>query len=420
MLTSLRRGLKALRALLFFILLALTVTREGPPPGTIETQVNRLIAGEGFDFLGWEVGAVYAKGGQASLPIHAYLPEPERKTIVLRYVELLRQANAHDSKIAEIYGDPQGGDTALAYHRAEYRRLRTELSQMQSVVEGILEDQVSTLLAEQGFALGGQVVPPVKFRFTPLPSELIISPRDEIRRMHEFSLAAGFSVDRAEVLEGEIDRRFDVSSLVVPIGGIGIYPTMLLETDSLEWTVSVIAHEWTHNWLTMFPLGWNYGTSAELRTMNETAASLVEGEIGAQVLARFYPELVPPPPEPAPSPSASAPAEPEPETFSFQKEMHQTRVEVDRLLAEDQVDEAEAYMEERRLVFWEHGYHLRKLNQAYFAFHGAYGSEIGASGEDPVGPAVVELRQRSPSLKAFLLKLAPMSSFVELERALGR
>jgi hypothetical protein len=137
-------------------------------------------------------------------------------------------------------------------------------------------------------------------------------------------------------------------------------------------------------------------------------------------MARFYPELVSPTPEPAATPSASAPETPQAERFSFQKEMRQTRVEADRLLAEGQVAEAEVYMEMRRLIFLEHGYHIRKLNQAYFAFHGAYADEAGASGEDPVGPAVVELRQRSPSLKAFLLKLAPMSSFAELERALGR
>ncbi|MBN1886448.1 MAG: hypothetical protein JW850_00595 [Thermoflexales bacterium] len=416
----LHRGWKTLKACIFFGLLTLTIYQEGPSPGTVETQIKRMIAREDFDYLSWEIGAVYAKSGQASVPAHAYLPEPERKAAVLQYFDMVRQANEHDYRIAEIYGDPNqaDSDTGLAYHRAEYRRLRAELGQMQSVVEGILEDQVSTLLAEQGFALGGQVVPPVKFRFTPLPSQLIVSPRDEIRRMQEFSLAAGFGVDQAEALEDEIDRRFEVSSLVVPIGGIGIYPTMLLESDALDWVVSVIAHEWAHNWLTMFPLGWNYGTSAELRTMNETAASLVEKEIGAQVLARFYPERVPPP-EPA-TPPSSAPAEPEPERFSFQHEMRQTRVEVDRLLAEGKVAEAEAYMEARRMVFWEHGYHIRKLNQAYFAFHGAYASEAGASGEDPVGPAVVELRQRSPSLKAFLLKLAPMSSFAELKRALGQ
>jgi hypothetical protein len=49
--------------------------------------------------------------------------------------------------------------------------------------------------------------------------------------------------------------------------------------------------------------------------------------------------------------------------------MHVTRLTVDELLAEGKIDEAESYMEERRRIFWDNGFqHLRKLNQAYFAF----------------------------------------------------
>ena len=76
-------------------------------------------------------------------------------------------------------------------------------------------------------------------------------------------------------------------------------------------------------------------------------------------------------------------------------------------------------MRQRRTVFADHGYLIRKLNQAYFAFNGAYADEPGAAGEDPVGPAVRRLRDRSPSLRAFLDTMAPMTTFDELVRALG-
>jgi len=52
--------------------------------------------------------------------------------------------------------------------------------------------------------------------------------------------------------------------------------------------------------------------------------------------------------------------------------MRETRIRVDKLLAQGRIEEAEAYMEERRQEFVAHGYYIRKLNQAYFAFHGAY------------------------------------------------
>jgi hypothetical protein len=100
--------------------------------------------------------------------------------------------------------------------------------------------------------------------------------------------------------------------------------------------------------------------------------------------------------------------------------MHTTRVHVDELLAAGKVKEAETYMEQRRQVFWDNGYAIRKLNQAYFAFYGAYADVPGgAAGEDPVGPAVRTLRSRSSSLLAFLETIAQMSSFRQLQDALA-
>jgi len=113
--------------------------------------------------------------------------------------------------------------------------------------------------------------------------------------------------------------------------------------------------------------------------------------------------------------------------------MRITRVHVDQLLAEARaaekagdkatadarINEAEEYMRQRRQVFVDHGYQIRKLNQAYFAFYGAYADVPGAAGADPVGPAVTLLRDRSSSLKAFLEAMAPITSFNELKRVLG-
>jgi len=98
--------------------------------------------------------------------------------------------------------------------------------------------------------------------------------------------------------------------------------------------------------------------------------------------------------------------------------MHITRVTVDQMLAAGQIKQAEAYMEARREFFWNNGYQIRKLNQAYFAFYGAY-AEVhgGEAGSDPVGPAVTALRNESPSLKVFLTRISKMTDFSQLEQA---
>jgi hypothetical protein len=101
--------------------------------------------------------------------------------------------------------------------------------------------------------------------------------------------------------------------------------------------------------------------------------------------------------------------------------MRTTRVEVDRLLAESRIMEAEQYMEARRQLFWQNGFPIRKINQAYFAFYGAYNDAPGggAAGEDPVGPAVVAYRARFAHLSDFLRAIAWVDSFEKLMGLLG-
>jgi len=255
------------------------------------------------------------------------------------------------------------------------------------------------------------------FHSTPLPLALIVSPRDVIRQDADISLAPDLTVDQRASLETQVDSSLDVSSLVVPIGGVGVYPTMVMQTSDINWLAEVISHEWIHNYLTLRPLGINYLTSPELRIMNETTAAIAGKEIGRAVIERFYPELLPPPPAPPPPPGESQPSPP---VFDFRAEMHQTRERVDELLSLGKIAEAEDYMEQRRVFFWENGYHIRKLNQAYFAFYGAYADEPGGpAGEDPVGAAVRLLRAQSDSLAGFINRIAWITSFEELQQAVA-
>jgi len=107
--------------------------------------------------------------------------------------------------------------------------------------------------------------------------------------------------------------------------------------------------------------------------------------------------------------------------FDFRAEMHETRVTVDADLVEGKIEEAESYMESRRLIFMQHGYLIRKLNQAYFAFYGAYADVPGgAAGEDPVGPAVRALRAQSASLADFINRMSWMTSFEQLQEAVAK
>jgi hypothetical protein len=413
------RRIAWLRRFLISLLLAFSLTQSNlTTHGTVE-RVRRFTRPFEFEFAGWTLDAVGLKLTASSLSATAYLPEAERHALVLRYAAGIDRRQQLLAEITERYADPLTGDgpSAAAPLQAELSRLEADLLRWQPTVEAILQEQVAIILEELGLDVAGAAVPPVAFHFSDLPMAVIVSPREVIRQDANVQVEPSLPLEEQVRLERSIEQAYAVSALVVLIGGIGTYPTMVAESGAVPWVAEVVAHEWTHNYLTLRPLGLSYDISPALRTMNETAASLMGKEIGRRLIERYYPELAPPPssgqPEAPPVPAAAP-------SFDFRREMHETRLAVDRLLAEGKIKEAEAYMEQRRQMFWQNGFHdLRRLNQAYFAFHGAYADEPGgAAGEDPVGAAVRQLWSASRTPADFLRRIAWMSSFEALQEAL--
>lgn len=376
-----------------------------------------------FDYIEWMSNAAIVKIRAASAGIPYTLEHEAQKEIVNKYLRITQNILEKEYQLAQIYADAAIADKEFASEnlRAELDELYTRQIKLAPLAEAILQEQVSEVLAEIGLTIVGQPVPNVWYHSTPLPMALIVSPRERIEQIANISVNTDLTVDQQVELENNVEDRLATSTLVVNIGGVGVYPTMVMRTTDLNWMLSTIAHEWIHNYLTLRPLGFLYDETPELRTMNETTASIAGDEIGALVLERFYPErqtasfltlsLV------------SAPTEhPDPRDlprplFDFRAQMHETRINVDAMLAEGKIEEAEAYMEERRLILLQNGYLLRKINQAYFAFYGAYADTPGgAAGEDPVGPAVRKLREQSESLASFVKKISWMWSFEQLQK----
>lgn len=375
-----------------------------------------------FDFLVWELDAFGTKAKALLDNSHNYLAEDDQSAQVLAYLADIEKAQGFQHGIDRIFSDPTIADphAASAEMQAELDALRADLEARQPMVEAIVQQQVAGVLEQEGFGVAGTTFPPVLMNMTPLPYMLIVSPRDRIEQVDYATLVPDVSTDEKDQMENDIYDRLDLSALVVPIGGLGTYPSMIRETSSVNWLAEVVAHEWAHHWLSLRPLGVRYLQDAAMRTINETVASIVDLEVGPKVIEQYYPAYVPPPaPEadngglPLPQPNPGLP--PPPPSFDFSAELSQTRVRVDELLAEGKVDEAEAYMEQRRQVFWDEGYQIRKLNQAFFAFYGGYAAEPGgAAGQDPIGPMLREIRAASPTLRDFLDVVSGITSFEDL------
>ncbi len=338
----------------------------------VPSRVRQFTRPWEFDYVSWTLDALWAKERQAVLDLPRYLTPAQQRQAVLDYLDLVRQLDRVEADIAEFYTNPavKNPQVLTAPLVARRERVLAQWQRQRLLAEAVLEHQISTVIADLGLSLGGQPIPPLLYHVTPLPMALIVSPRTVIRQDADISLQPDLPLETITHLEQVVERGLNVSALVVPVGGIGIYPTMVMRSDNLSWLVETVAHEWIHNYLTLRPLGLLYEASPEMRTINETTASLAGKEIARAVLARYYPEFLPPETENETHPPSSDGGEAK--AFDFRAEMHTTRVTVDALLAAGKVDEAEAYMEARRRFFWEHGYHIRRLNQAYFAFYGAY------------------------------------------------
>ncbi|MFN8486554.1 MAG: hypothetical protein U0350_03115 [Caldilineaceae bacterium] len=424
------RGLQAMLArvrhvLGFFLALYLAFILLGsstiPALDAKDYRLSMQVAGWQFDLFSWEVQAIGQK-------IHAFFSQPANALpagtgpqLVHTYLARASQIQQMESQLNKLYSTNPDHTTSEATDlQKRLDELRVQQTQDRPTVEQVIQRQIGQELVDSGLQVVGAPLPPVNFTFVEPPRKLVVSPRDHIETVYSEMLAPQIPLAQIERSEQGIRKQFDLSAYITNIGGLGAFPTMVVDRASLDWILSTVAHEWTHNYLAFFPLGFNYFASPDMTTINETVAELVGNEIGDRALRRYYPEAVPPP-TPPPAPTTAAPNKPTPEQppeFDFDTEMRETRLKVDQLLAEGKVEEAEKYMEARRLVFVQHGYALRVLNQAYFAFHGSYGTS--AASTSPIGPKLEKLHQLIPDLKTFLTTVRAMQSDADLDAALAQ
>ncbi|MEN6530213.1 MAG: hypothetical protein ABFD17_00315 [Anaerolineaceae bacterium] len=415
---SLNMLVNRLRILVIFVAIALlvvgsSVTSDNPLDG-----LRKYTRGVEFDFVEWEISALFNKAVSTSLKLERFLDNKQQVDVVQTWLAGTENVINLEQDLLTAQNDSSPNRNELVRAaKANLDQKKTDQNRLAKLAESVLQNQTEITLAKAGFGLGGQILPPVLYQVSDLPLNLIISPRTEIRNVLSLSLDPGLDAIEKDEIETGIYKDFDLSALIEPVGGIGAYPTMVMRTTDLNWLTETIAHEWIHNYLAFFPLGMRYYVNDQMRTINETTASLAGKEIGLDLIISFYPDRTPRYYLQMPTyTTVLAEGAETLNPFDFRAEMHETRVKVDALLAEGKVEEAEQYMEARRRFFWENGYRLRKINQAYFAFYGSYNDTPGggASGADPVGPAVQALRTRYSSLKEFLQAIRFVSSFDQL------
>jgi uncharacterized protein YdcH (DUF465 family) len=371
-----------------------------------DSSLSSIVKPYRFNFVKWELGAISHEIGQwfsGDKEVSA-----DQTETVIEYFSLAEQIKSLESEIA-------ADETSdLASLEAELNDLQEQRAALADDVERIIASQIKEVLAEQGifnpmyeYIRLKVSFPPLNFKLDKLPYLLVISPRERIDSIREIALKQDLTLEEIEAIEEQVDE-LGVSSLVVELGGAGaLYPTLVTNNASLQFTINAAVEEWLHQYLAFKPLGFLYildllgiSRNYEIATMNETLASMVSEEIGAIVRQRYYPDY-----------ETNAQQEAEPE-FDFNQEMREIRRTVDEYLAQGEIELAEEFMEEKRQYLASMGYYIRKLNQAYFAFHGAYADS--PTSISPIGVELTTLREQSASLKDFLNTVAAMTNRQEL------
>lgn len=345
------------------------------------------------------------------------LNEEENVGIVLEYFRLgeieneLKYAIMNSRDSSDDVSD--GNADTLKNDLAQVTKTRNE---MRDAVEEIIEGVIDSIVYSEDLSklrlinTIGIHFPPVDFRLEKSPRILVVSPRDRIEMIDGILLNADMNVDDMEVLEQRFLIDQNLSVLVQATGGVSTYPAVVSTDFSLKGMLATAAHEWLHNYLFFHPLGRSYNKSTEMTSINETLANMFGREVGDLAYKKF--EISQTNDNHVESVAGSVV---DLNDFNFRIEMRTTRLKVEDMLADGNIDEAEEYMEERRLFMLDHGYYIRKLNQAYFAFHGRYTDSPASI--SPIFDQLSIIRKVSPSLGAFVRNMADVSDhndFLEL------
>lgn len=401
---------------LFLAVLGLLIllTGCGVAP-SLKEKINHLARPYTFSLFRWELDSF-------SQEIEALVRRPLAQnstdsTLVIAYFDLVARENNLRWQIDNIQGGFTQGDVPAL--QAELDALSAKRVAIERETEEILARQLSLAAAALGiynpldsYWSVHLTFPPIKLRLQEPPQLLVVSPRERIDRYLSITLNPNISQTDAIALEDAVEE-LGVSAIVVELGGIATYPSFVNNNYGLRTALDIAAEEWFHQYLFFRPLGFRYalyemGISQPLDIviMNETLAGMVAAELSAEVYARFYQKV-----------ELISATQAEWVSFDFYGELCGTRSEVDALLEIGNVAEAEAYMEARRQEFAEHGYYIRKLNQAYFAFYGCYANQPGF--ENPIGADMQILRSISASLADFVQVASSFTSRDDLKQAVS-
>lgn len=251
------------------------------------------------------------------------------------------------------------------------------------------------------------VWPPIDVDLSEPLHVLAVSPRDEVRMIRSLLLTSELERKEYERIEATIEADGRWSAWVGRVGGVALYPASVVSSRDYLSTLQIMAHEWTHHYLGFYPLGLAYGRGSDMRTINETIADIVGDELGEA--AAHIPGFVGPIDDGEEQRRSEIRVATDPI-------LRQLRLDVDALLSEGRIDEAERLMDDVRQQLIALDRPFRRINQAFLAFRGGYGAS--SASPSPWGDRLLALRASTASLPDFLARVREIGSPAEADAIL--
>ena len=369
--------------------------------------IEKITLGNSFSLINWEIknifpkwiylGEIYIKNNQPD--------SSQTMKLLQKYLNLSKEKSHYINKL-EIENLSQTQKNVVK------NNLETTIDEMRNlkpIVEELNERAMTKTIKINGLQTKlNTVFPPVDISLEPPPLILVISPRTKIEIEKSIFLSPDLLNVKKNFIENEILQKNNKSAYISNLSGLSTYPTLISnEYNSLE-IFSTTAHEWLHLYWFFKPFGQNIFKSNEMRTLNETAADLAGRELGLQTYLKL-------------NINTDIPLKSNPNTSNkypqFTKHMRETRIEVEKMLENNQIEEAEKYMKKRWWKLSLAGYNLRKINQAYFALYGIYAESAGST--SPIGEQLREFRALVPSIGDFVKEISKISSYSEFLKELN-
>ena len=413
-----RRSKWVFRALLTVVLFVTFLVPSGDK--RFDTPASAASLDYGYGLVSWEFENFFDKWTHRIWTVFPWTPtsNSDRLEALDRYVILVDELRAVKEEINLVTTVATPDLNAIASAQNEIDRLIGERDLIRPAVEEFLEQIIAEIVRSDEIDLVSSFVwPPVDFRIGDPPKLLVTSPRSEISRSEDVLIDPDISIEDMSLIENELIDDHNISAVIIQTGGLASYPNVI-PTTHLKRLVDIASHEWLHAYLAFYPLGQAYFSGGDIRSINETLADIFGREVGLRVYSEVTGNqfVAPMRPETASREVMEDAVVEDPEKFSFNRFMEETRSETDKFLAQGLIEEAETYMESRRVELLDHGYQIRKINQAYFAFHGTYGES--PSSTSPIARYLWDLREQVETVGDLVKLLRPIRTYAEFEQLL--